>query len=68
MYLQNKEILFTGYTVSILLLGVQQHLPTHTDTHVISVWYLWHRLHSLLQYLYQDTRDCSTLQLCSCFR
>lgn len=33
IYLQDKEILFTGHTVSILLLGVQQHLPTHRHTH-----------------------------------
>lgn len=38
LYLQNKEILFTGHTFSILLLGVQQHLPTHTHKQIIFVW------------------------------
>lgn len=39
LHLQNKEILFTGHTISILLLGVQQHLPTHTHTCFISTCY-----------------------------
>lgn len=38
LYLQNKEILFTGHTVSVLL-GVQQHLPTHTSVCGITLIY-----------------------------